>query len=266
MSSTQQVIIEKFLSKLQDQYNKNTYWRNNVKSLWIDAFKKVPAVKLQQLLDRYFQREMGAFLPALSHVIDFVKADVGERYFIVERGIYCHHCRDDANGTTGGFRKLEMRYYDPKAKDGRGDHVVFNGVARCDCEASKGSGGNFKDVFRKICKIDPHAICRVSSQDDIMAIDTEEMWSMRIKRGYVRLCRDDVGEYFEPIWEHRFWTSGLGFAVAHQLDWEMPESVKAVALRKQRKRRTSLNLDRMKQSDAMNAVVDLINTKTLEQQ
>ena len=264
MSTSQQVVVEQFLSKLQDQYNKNSYWRNNVKALWFDAFRRVPIVKLQQLFDRYFQREMGPFLPALSHVIDYVKADVGEKYFIIDRGTYCHHCRDDANGHSGGFRRLEMRYYDPKAKDGRGDTVTFDGVARCDCEAAKGSGGNFKDVVRKVMAIDPHAVCRVSSQDDLLAVDSELMWSMRINRGYVQMSRDEHGEYFEPIWTHRFWRSSLGFAVAHQLDWVMPDNILALANQSRRKRRKALNIDKLDQSQAMSAIIDLIDTKTRE--
>lgn len=264
MSTANQAIVEKFLSRLQDQYNKNTYWRNNVKGLWFDAFRRVPSVKLAQLFDRYFVREMGPFMPALSNVVEYVKSDVGEKYFLIDRGTYCHHCRDDANGSSGGFRRLEMRYYDPKAKDGQGDHISFSGVARCTCEAAKGSGGNFKDVVRKIMSIDPHAVCRVSSQDDIMAIDNDQMWEMRISRGYVQLSEDEHGHFYEPIWSHKYWRSSLGFATAHQLEWEMPEEVKKVALRQQKKRRTSLNLDRMSQGDAMSAVVDLINTKTLE--
>jgi hypothetical protein len=266
MSSPTHQVIERFLSRLQDQYNKNSYWRKNVRSLWIDAFERVPTIKLQQLFDRYFQRECGPFLPALSHVIDFVRADVGEKYFLIDRGTYCHHCREDPKGTHGGFRRIECSYYDPKAKDGAGDNIVFDGVARCDCEASKGSGGNYKDYVRRIYQIDPHATIRVSSQDDTMAVDNEQLWTLRIARGYVRLCEDECGQFYEPVWSNRFWRSAMGFAVAHQLGWEMPPAIAERFNKAQRRRRANLNIDSMDQGQAMSAVIDLITHKTLEDQ
>lgn len=267
MATPTQIVVEKFLSRLQDQYGKNTYWRNNVKNLWYDAFERVPATKLQQLFDRYFQRKMGPFLPPLSELVEYVKADVGERYFLVDRGIFCHHCRDDPKGSSGGFRRLEMRYWDPKAKDGQGDHVVFNGVARCDCEAAKGSGGTYRDVARKIMAIDSHAVIRVSSQDDVMAMDTEQMWEHRIKRGYVRLAEDEHGEYYEPIWSHRFWRSSMGLSVVVQLGWEMPKEMQKIYLSAKKKRMTSLglNTDHLNQSQAMSALINLIHNQNLEQ-
>ena len=93
-----------------------------------------------------------------------------------------------------------------------------------------------------------------------MVVDTEHMWEMRIKRGYVQLCEDEHGEYYEPIWEHKFWRSGMGFSVAKQLEWTMPDHILEASKINRRKRRNKLNLDNMTQGQAMSAVVDFIHS------
>lgn len=243
----------KFLSFLQDHYNKNNFWRNSSLEHYEEVFKNVPRNYLENCFNQYLQKHMPQFLPTLTAIQGFVKAQPNcrEAWFLSDKSLYCKHCRTDEHGLEGSYRVIWVRFYSPKKRE----DINLTLSARCtdhQCEANKGTGRSFTEITRDILSIDSKAVirydhycgpncdhCKVGDRK----AETEgrvratyqgsDMWEHRIKHGYVEIKEIDGQRRYCPVWEHSIWATSMGRVQAKELNWERPEHV----LQAERKRK-----------------------------
>lgn len=224
-----QQIIKTFLSRIADHYGKNAYWINNFKDLYNTAFGRVPARLLETWLDDYLINHMPTFCPTLPDVKEYIRSKpmARDEWFLVDRGIFCEHCRTDEEGKDGGLRVISARYY--SKEDQKEKTIVVS--AQCDCPATQGTGRIWTDTIEEIKKTDPKATIHFDYYDfdlggKISAVhQSDEMWRHRVKHGYVTTEEENDQLYYVPVWDHHFWTTSMGRVVAKNIGWTIPQEV-----------------------------------------
>ena len=253
-------ICKDFLSFLQDHYNKNNFWRNNSLEKYERAFRSVPPVRLKEYFDLYLEDHMPQFLPTLTALKEFARAQptAREEWFLFDRGTFCRHCRTDDEGKEGGWRILWTEYYDPNAGlRGEGQTINDTISPRCNCEAAETLKGElWTDMIRTIIRIDPKAAIRYDHWCEpncthCLKVGAEPakiagkqrathqsnlMWKLRIENGYVEIIEEDGQRYYSAIWEHDFWTTSMAKVMAHSVGWTIPDEVLARKKKKVKKK------------------------------
>tara|TARA_Y100000593_G_C4274842_1_gene319487 strand:+ start:356 stop:1147 length:792 start_codon:yes stop_codon:yes gene_type:complete len=247
-------IIQKFLSRLADQYRKDAYWIRNFKELYIKAFAKVPPRFLETWMEDYLINHMPQWCPSITQVKEFIRAKPmsQDEWFLADKKEYCMHCRSEDDGSDGGLRILSVKYYHPVRKE----DVRMTVSAQCDCPASQGTGRIYTDTIKALQKVDPKAVIHVDYWDfdrggKISALQqSDEIWEHRIKHGYAELKEIDGQMYYMPIWDHDYWATSMGRVTAKTIGWEIPEEIiekrnKMIAARgrSNKKRKNSLLSD-----------------------
>lgn len=246
-------ICRKFLSFLQDHYRQKSFWRNTSLEHYEQAFLNVPSEFLEKCFDKYLQDHMPTYLPNLTNLKGFVKAQPNcrEAWFLSEKSLYCIHCRTDDYGLEGSYRVIWARFYSPKLRK----DINETYSARCtdhQCEANKGTGRSFIEITADIRKIDSKAVIRydhycgpncteckigdrkAATEGRVRATyQGSDMWEHRIKNGYVEIKEIDGQKRYCPIWEHSIWATSMGRVQAKEIGWERPEHV----LQAERKRK-----------------------------
>ena len=253
-------IIQKFLSRLADHYNKKAFWIKNFKELYTKAFAKVPARFLETWLEDYLMNEMPQFCPTITDVIKYVRQKplCEDAWFLSDKKEYCMHCRSEDDGSIGGLRVLSIKYFHPQKLK----NIRVNTTAQCDCPATVGTGRVYTQTIAYFRKLDPNCVIHFDYWDferggKMSAMhQSDQMWEHRVKHGYVKITEEDDGSrYYEPVWDHDFWESAMGEYMAKTEGWKIPDFVierrnKLLATRGRNKR----NKNRLLSDKAVHAI------------
>ena len=223
-------IIQKFLSRLADQYNKKAFWIKNFKELYCKAFAKVPNRFLETWLEDYLINEMPTYCPNITDIKKFIRAKpmAEDEWFLADGKEYCMHCRSEDDGSDGGIRVLSVKYWHPE----RREDVRITVSAQCYCPASTVTGRIYTQTIDVFKKIDPNAVIHYDYWDSerggkvSAGHQSDEMWEHRVKHGYVYIEEEDDGQsYYKPNWDHDFWTSSMARVMAKTVGWELPDHI-----------------------------------------
>ena len=236
-------IIYKFLSRLADQYRKDAYWIKNFKELYIAAFAKVPSRFLEGWLQDYLVNHMPQWCPTITAVKEFVRAKPmsREEWFLADRGVYCEHCRSIDDGSDGGHRILDVKYYSQIQQK----EIRTRISAQCDCSASQGTGRVYTETIRAITEQDPNATIHYDYWDfdrgcKVSAVhQSDQMWEHRVKHGYIKIEEQGEQRYYVPVWENEIWETSMGRVIAKTIGWDLPEDVLDRRAKRQAKRNRS---------------------------
>lgn len=219
-------IIYNFLSRLADQYNKNSFWRRNQQSLYERKFAQIPNDFLKQVFLKYLTDEMPDFLPTLPKIYEFVKAQRGFKThweFHYRGGLFCVNCRTDKDfeGHTGGYRNVFIWGYKNGVPTGRMH------LAKCDCEAGMTlAGPSYLELMESMQAKHEDAEITYSYWDGKRQVDSKSQssfaWEERVHRGTV--FRDPEGGYI-PNWEHPIWISSVGLRLLKIHNIQIPPEI-----------------------------------------
>jgi len=220
--SKKATIIEKFLSQLSDQFNKNFYWRESQQKLYEMKFAQIPDAFLIESFKNFLIEKLGRDLPTVPYVYEFVKNQRGfEKHweYYYRGGEYCVHCRTDKDGYTGGYRNVFIWGYKPDGQLSSRLHV-----AKCNCEAGiTHQGATYEELIDAMAAKHPEAQITVSFWDGTRIIDSKSQssfaWEKRVVAGTVARGADG----YEIIWDHPFWRSSIGIRILQCNDIEVPE-------------------------------------------
>jgi len=232
--SRKELIIERFLSQLSDQYNKNFYWRSGQEKLYLLKFAHIPEKFLQESFKNYLIEKLGKDLPTIPQVYSFIKAQRGfeKHWEYFYRGAeFCVHCRSDKDGHTGGYRNIFIWGY----KEDRLASKMH--LAKCNCDAGlKMSGPCYTDLVDDMALKHPEAQITVSYFDGTRIVDSQSqsnfVWEERVIRGTV--SRGENGYIIN--WEHPVWKSSVGIRILECNNIEVPAHFRKELADKQQER------------------------------
>lgn len=238
-------MIFRFLSQMGDHYNKNIYWIKGQFGLYRHKMNRIETGFMQRYLFHFLANDMGRnlgdsqdyrFVPSVAMIYDYlaVKPDFHPDWKVKHYGEYCEHCRTNTEGNQGGIRYIYLRY-----KDEQGQIVRRDYVGACDCSggkelAAKTKNVDYNELLRSFNALYQDCEISVSHYDFSTRrfvssrSQSYETWEIRLQQGY--FVEDGEGDFI-PVWDHSYWRTRYGIALADQLGLEMPSDMRAAIIR-----------------------------------
>ena len=229
-------LIAAFLSYCDDTWKKGFHYRKNTAAILDRSLARVPSNVLQVIFEDYKENDMSTFAMNAAEIKRYVREHRLSRdeWFLIDRGVFCDHCKTDEEGKEGGWRVLWARYQDT---DERGNTKERSDTwsCRCDCEPAQTLNGvDWRVTARRIRAQDPNAAIRWDhwcgpecetcaslglrprkTEGKMRAtLQSDQIWEHRVKSGYFT---DEGGEY-APNWEHSIWYTSIGHMIIREIE------------------------------------------------
>tara|TARA_R110000851_G_scaffold27586_3_gene77499 strand:- start:78 stop:965 length:888 start_codon:yes stop_codon:yes gene_type:complete len=228
-------VIFKFLSLMADHYGKSMPWIRKTYQVYLRKFAKIPVEFLSKNFDDFCGNYMGTnqgdnadyrFIPSPALIYSWLIGQSGfvKRWIVTDFGAFCLSCRSAADGKEGGFRQIYIRYTEPEKEEIK----IREYVGTCDCiatdKASNVKGIPYMSVIQhfqsKYENIEAfHSYWCEETERRVSAREqSSQTWQRRLAAGYVLEKNDS----YCPDWNHSYWSTAVGLALAEMLGWEHP--------------------------------------------
>jgi len=229
-------LIAAFLSYCDDTWKKGFHYRKNTAAILDRSLARVPSNVLQVIFEDYKENDMSTFAMNAAEIKRYIRDHRLSRdeWFLIDRGVFCDHCKTDDAGKEGGWRVLWARYQDT---DERGNTKERSDTwsCRCDCEPAQTLNGvDWRVTARRIRAQDPNAAIRwdhwcgpnCQTCDSLglrprktegkmrATLQSDQIWEHRVKSGYFS---DEGGEY-APNWSHSIWLTSIGHMIIREIE------------------------------------------------
>ena len=226
------VSIFRFLSQLADHYNKNTFWIDSQWRIYYASMQRVPEEFLHRFFAKWLTEQNGiplgsynGYLPTVAHILEYFRARPMWSSMWENRsqniGEFCADC-----SYYEGFRDIYIRWKD---KQGEIKTQMYRGVCTCDHAQKTHKTAPYTHLvasYEAQYEDTEISVSYFNHQENrlISAVEqSSEQYERWVRLGYFGYDEDHG---FYPIWEHRYWWTSFGLAMAEIDNLNMPEDLR----------------------------------------